>query len=213
VLRGFGFVHHPIAILYRQVPNPNITNFCIAEPGTSATRRSSPRRCSADSAAAAREVRRVSLGPLCVRLCSDGKSCESLRWGIRVGDELTRPFSPRPPIPLDTSVARTEGYTYAAEVWGLCIVQGPVLSPRAEPLIVRFATVTSMYSAALSPGTRRGKVVRAERAPEIERRSSTQAPSPWLAVPNNSYCFLTSSGCAAARTASWPSPTRGSNSC
>jgi hypothetical protein len=25
VLRGFGFVHHSIAILYHQVPNPNLT--------------------------------------------------------------------------------------------------------------------------------------------------------------------------------------------
>jgi hypothetical protein len=32
VQRGFGFVHHSIAILYHQVPNPNITirNFFIA---------------------------------------------------------------------------------------------------------------------------------------------------------------------------------------
>jgi hypothetical protein len=32
VPRGFGFVHHSIAILYHQVPNPNITirNFFIA---------------------------------------------------------------------------------------------------------------------------------------------------------------------------------------
>jgi hypothetical protein len=30
-----GFVHHSIAILYHQVPNPNITirNFCIAVRG------------------------------------------------------------------------------------------------------------------------------------------------------------------------------------
>jgi hypothetical protein len=36
VPRGFGFVHHSIAILYHQVPNPNITirNFCIAVPHT-----------------------------------------------------------------------------------------------------------------------------------------------------------------------------------
>jgi hypothetical protein len=25
--RGFGFVHHPIAILYHEVPNPNVTTF------------------------------------------------------------------------------------------------------------------------------------------------------------------------------------------
>ena len=34
VPRGFGFVHHSIAILYHEVPNPNLTirNFCIAVP-------------------------------------------------------------------------------------------------------------------------------------------------------------------------------------
>ena len=32
VPRGFGFIHHSIAILYHQVPNPNITirNFVVA---------------------------------------------------------------------------------------------------------------------------------------------------------------------------------------
>jgi hypothetical protein len=32
--RGFGFVHHSMAILYHEVPNPNVTirNFFIAEP-------------------------------------------------------------------------------------------------------------------------------------------------------------------------------------
>jgi hypothetical protein len=38
--------------------------------------------------------------------------------------------SPRPPISLDTSVARTRVYTYAAKVWDFSIVQGP---PRANP--------------------------------------------------------------------------------
>jgi hypothetical protein len=34
VLRGFGFVHHSIAILYHEVPNPNLTiRFCIAVCG------------------------------------------------------------------------------------------------------------------------------------------------------------------------------------
>jgi hypothetical protein len=35
VPRGFGFVHHSIAILYHEVPNPNLTirNFCIAVGG------------------------------------------------------------------------------------------------------------------------------------------------------------------------------------
>jgi hypothetical protein len=35
VPRGFGFVHHSIAILYHAVPNPNLTirHFCIAVGG------------------------------------------------------------------------------------------------------------------------------------------------------------------------------------
>jgi hypothetical protein len=48
---------------------------------------------------------------------------------VTVGRSLTRPF--RPPISLDTIVARTEGYTYAARVWALS--KGRFLSPRAEP--------------------------------------------------------------------------------
>ena len=34
--------------------------------------------------------------------------------------------SRRPPISLYTIVARTDGYTYAAKVWDLSLVQGPV---------------------------------------------------------------------------------------
>jgi hypothetical protein len=42
--------------------------------------------------------------------------------------------SRRPPISLDTIVARTHMYTYAANVWGLSTVQGAfLLPPRAEP--------------------------------------------------------------------------------
>ena len=47
------------------------------------------------------------------------------------GDGLTRPFPRRPPNPLDTMVARTEGYTCTAILWGLSIVQGPFsVAPR-----------------------------------------------------------------------------------
>jgi hypothetical protein len=42
-----------------------------------------------------------------------------------VGDRAHEAVSRRPPIPLDTSVARTRMYTYAANVWDLSIVQGP----------------------------------------------------------------------------------------
>jgi hypothetical protein len=42
-----------------------------------------------------------------------------------VGRSLYGAVSRRPPTPLDTMVARTEGCTYAANVWNLSIVQGP----------------------------------------------------------------------------------------
>jgi hypothetical protein len=48
--------------------------------------------------------------------------------GVWVGS-LTPPFSPRPPISFATSVARTEGYTHDAEVWAVCLVQGPFPVP------------------------------------------------------------------------------------
>jgi hypothetical protein len=41
--------------------------------------------------------------------------------------------SRRPPIPLDTTVARTHMYTYAAKVWDVSIVQGPFSVARAKP--------------------------------------------------------------------------------
>jgi hypothetical protein len=42
--------------------------------------------------------------------------------------------SRRPPIPLDTVVARTEGYTHAANVWALSLVPGPFsVAPCAKP--------------------------------------------------------------------------------
>jgi hypothetical protein len=42
------------------------------------------------------------------------------------GDEPTRPVSRRlPPVSLSRMLARTEGYTYDANVWDLSIVHGP----------------------------------------------------------------------------------------
>jgi hypothetical protein len=42
-----------------------------------------------------------------------------------VADELNAAVFRRLPGPTDTVVARTRGYTYAAEEWASCIVQGP----------------------------------------------------------------------------------------
>jgi hypothetical protein len=49
---------------------------------------------------------------------------EIQRWKkLRIGTFWMADRS-RPPISLDTSVARTEGYAYAAKVWALFLVQG-----------------------------------------------------------------------------------------
>ena len=45
--------------------------------------------------------------------------------------------SRRPPISLDTVVARTHIYTYDATVWGLCIVHGPFLSTQTLYVTIR----------------------------------------------------------------------------
>jgi hypothetical protein len=43
--------------------------------------------------------------------------------------------SRRPPISLDTIVARTRMYTYAATVWDLAVVQGPVTATPCQTLL------------------------------------------------------------------------------
>jgi hypothetical protein len=54
---------------------------------------------------------------------SDGKVAN--RNGRDFGWEIAHEAVSRfPPISLYTTVAHTEGYTYAAEVWALCLVQG-----------------------------------------------------------------------------------------
>ena len=59
---------------------------------------------------------------------------ESFTVGVSGGRSLTSPVSRRPPISLDTMVARTHRYTHAANVWGLSIIEAP-LRPLIEPLI------------------------------------------------------------------------------
>jgi hypothetical protein len=60
-----------------------------------------------------------------------------LMRGIRE-DELTSAVSPRPPNPSDRIVARSEGYTYAANVCALCLVQGPLCPNPNRPIRTRF---------------------------------------------------------------------------
>jgi hypothetical protein len=57
--------------------------------------------------------------------------CKSLRivtLGLRVGDERANAAVSRRPtnFPLHDIAARSEGYTYAANVWDLSLAQGPV---------------------------------------------------------------------------------------
>jgi hypothetical protein len=62
------------------------------------------------------------------------------------GWEIAHAAVSRPsPVPLSTSVARTEGYTYASKVWALSIVQGPFSVAPCQTLTSRFATFPSLY--------------------------------------------------------------------
>jgi hypothetical protein len=64
------------------------------------------------------------------------KKLRIVTYGFQVGDR-----SLDAPISLYTVVARTQGYTYAAQVWDLSIVQGPFSVAPYQTLIVRFALV------------------------------------------------------------------------
>jgi hypothetical protein len=57
--------------------------------------------------------------------------------GISGGREIAHAaVSRRPPVSLDTIVARTGGYAYTARVWDLSIVQGPFSVAPCQTLIV-----------------------------------------------------------------------------
>jgi hypothetical protein len=58
--------------------------------------------------------------------------------------------SRRPPTSLDTLVARTHMYTYAANVWDLSIVQGPVSVAPRQTLPFRFRIAVGCEPAPLS---------------------------------------------------------------
>jgi hypothetical protein len=62
--------------------------------------------------------------------------------------------SRRPPISLDSIVARIEGYTYDTKVWDSSLVQGPLSVAPCRTPIVRFATVSSLYRGGVAPGAR-----------------------------------------------------------
>jgi hypothetical protein len=71
-----------------------------------------------------------------------------LRIDVRRWDIAPAAVSRRPPIPLDTIVARTHMYTYAANVCDLSIVQGPFSVAPSQTLTIRFATLFTGCEAA-----------------------------------------------------------------
>jgi tRNA-binding EMAP/Myf-like protein len=58
-------------------------------------------------------------------------SFDANRLGVRGRAALS--VSRRSPNRPNTLVARTEGYTYAAKVWALCLVQGPFSVAPCQP--------------------------------------------------------------------------------
>jgi hypothetical protein len=77
--------------------------------------------------------------------------------------------SRRPPISLDTIVARTHMYTYAAQVWDLSIVQTH-LSPMQNPTL-RFAILRCIYLGAARGGDTAVAVTH-RRVPPVTQPSS-----------------------------------------
>ena len=61
--------------------------------------------------------------------------------------------SRRPPISLDTIVARTGGYAYDVGVWDLSIVEGPFSVTPCQTLMSRFANFSPLYDASVKPWT------------------------------------------------------------
>jgi 3'-phosphoadenosine 5'-phosphosulfate (PAPS) 3'-phosphatase len=81
---------------------------------------------------------------------------QKLRFGLgfRVGDRSRGRFATPADFPLH--VARTHMYTYAAKVWDLSLVQGPVSVAPCETLALRFATFASLCSQEMFYATKGG---------------------------------------------------------
>jgi hypothetical protein len=120
VQRGFGFVHHSIAILYHEVPNPNITirNFCIAVSRSAGARRLSclsPKHaeCVFPSvslqvvgAAAARASRHTPPAPPWAAAAA-ARACPAVRLWSTAGESRPQPPQPVTVCMLAHSLRRT----------------------------------------------------------------------------------------------------------
>ena len=77
-----------------------------------------------------------------------GESVRSVTCERDIGWEIAHAaVSRRPPISLARIVARAEGYTHAANVWDLSVVQGPLSVAPCQALPLRFANFPSLYVA------------------------------------------------------------------
>jgi hypothetical protein len=81
--------------------------------------------------------------------------------GFRAGEVAHAAVSRRPPIPLTTSVARAEGFTYAAKAWALPIAQGPFpVAPVPNHTTTRNVTTRNFSRSAVGDGTAAGGAAR-----------------------------------------------------
>ena len=124
--RGFAFVHRSRTLFCRAVPKTLISRF--------ATFSSRPVAGCASPPPAVKKLNR-----------------DVWDFGWRIAHAAV---SRRPPIPLDTSVGRTEGYTYATKVWDLSIVQGPFpVAPCPNANVSIRNVLSSLYPPWLFPAT------------------------------------------------------------
>jgi hypothetical protein len=99
------------------------------------------------------------------------QSCESSREGFHFisGWEVAHAAgSPRPPIPLPTIVARTEGYTYDASVWDLSLVvrQSFAFTVERAHRFQHLYVVSSLNDIAAPPPARLLAYLRTDNSPQ-----------------------------------------------
>jgi hypothetical protein len=203
--RGFGFVHHSIAILYHQEPNPNITirNFFIAvgelQSREAQREREAQQQQAAAAAAAAALERRVAelkaakeaAEHLRDHHCMDSQSKSALLEELQVGQRsakvanrdfkdfgwrsLNGAVSRRPPISLYTLVPRTGGYAYDVGVWDSSIVQGPLSVAPCLNPRLRFVMFSIWLQVSAEAASRRARDAEAARDAAVLLREAADS--------------------------------------
>jgi len=108
--------------------------------------------------------------------------------GVSGGKCLTRPFRD---VSLDKIVARAEGYTFAATVWDLSIVEGPFLPPRAQTLRSRYDSLHHACGAPrLSAAITKGRPATRSSSPRASLRPAYRLAPLYLYHANQSSIGL-----------------------